>query len=65
MTVAIYDKGVCVCTNTANAGEKVLEYCDIYVIKGMKTFIRENLCLYVMISEGKSKECAGGGNTEQ
>lgn len=52
-------------TNTANAGEKVLEYCDIYVIKRMKTFIRENLCLYVMISEGKSKERAGGGNTEQ
>lgn len=57
----------CMCTNTANTGEKkkIFNYCNIHVVKRMKTFICKNLCLHVMISQGKSKECAGVGNIEQ
>lgn len=34
-------------------------------LKEWKLSYIKNLCLQVMISQGKSKECAGGGNTEQ
>lgn len=58
---------VSMCTNTARTIEKkkIPKYCNIYVIKRMKTF---NIWEFVPSYHGitsKSKGCAGGGNIEQ
>lgn len=58
---------VSMCTNTARTGEekKIPKYCNICVIKRMKTFnIWEFVSSYHGITS-KSKGCAGGGNIKQ
>lgn len=65
MTVALCEKCACVQTGQHWKEKKILKYCNIHVIERIKTSICKNLYLHVMISQGKSKEHAGGGNTEQ